>query len=52
VRDACRVEPPGALFASRATEVIEMPGGHFPHWRRPHEVADILARIARDVANK
>ena len=33
-------------FAARVTEVIEMPGDHFPNWRRPTEVADILARIA------
>lgn len=37
------------LFASRATDVIEMPGDHFPHWLRPNEVADVLARIAHDV---
>jgi pimeloyl-ACP methyl ester carboxylesterase len=37
------------LFAARANAVIEMPGDHFPHWRRPAEIADILARIARDV---
>jgi len=35
-----------ALFSSRATEVIEMPGDHFPNWLRPGEVAQILARIA------
>ena len=34
------------LFASRATDVIEMPGDHFPIWLRPGEVAEILARIA------
>jgi pimeloyl-ACP methyl ester carboxylesterase len=33
------------LFAARATAVIEMPGDHFPHWQRPDEIADILARI-------
>jgi pimeloyl-ACP methyl ester carboxylesterase len=37
------------LFASRATDVIEIEGDHFPNWRRPDEVADILARIAREV---
>jgi hypothetical protein len=35
-----------ALFSSRATEVIEMPGDHFPNWLRPGEVAQILARVA------
>jgi hypothetical protein len=35
-----------SLFGSRATEVIEMPGDHFPNWLRPGEVAQILARIA------
>jgi pimeloyl-ACP methyl ester carboxylesterase len=39
-----------ALFASRATDVIEMPGDHFPNWLRPGEVADILARIAGETA--
>jgi pimeloyl-ACP methyl ester carboxylesterase len=37
-----------ALFASRATEVIEMPGDHFPIWLRPDEVAGILAGVARN----
>jgi pimeloyl-ACP methyl ester carboxylesterase len=37
-----------ALFASRATDVIEMPGDHFPNFLRPREVADILARIAEE----
>ena len=37
-----------ALFASRATDVIEIPSDHFPNWLRPGEVADILARIARE----
>jgi pimeloyl-ACP methyl ester carboxylesterase len=37
-----------ALFASRASEVVEIPGDHFPNWRRAAEVADILARIARE----
>ena len=41
-----------ALFASRATEVIEMPGDHFPIWLRPGEVADILARIADETADQ
>lgn len=36
------------LFAARATAVIAMPGDHFPNWRRPNEIADIFARIARD----
>jgi pimeloyl-ACP methyl ester carboxylesterase len=40
------------LFASRATEVIEMPGDHFPNWLRPGEVAEILARIAGDVVDQ
>jgi pimeloyl-ACP methyl ester carboxylesterase len=25
---------------------VDMPGDHFPHWRRPDEVADIIARVA------
>ena len=37
-----------ALFASRATEVIEMPGDHFPNWLRPGEVAELLARTAEE----
>jgi pimeloyl-ACP methyl ester carboxylesterase len=41
-----------ALFASRATEVIEMPGDHFPNWLRPSEVAQILARIAGAVVDQ
>ena len=41
-----------ALFASRSTDVIEMPGDHFPNWLRPGEVAEILARIARDVGDQ
>jgi pimeloyl-ACP methyl ester carboxylesterase len=41
-----------ALFASRATDVIEMPGDHFPNWLRPGEVADILARIAGETADQ
>jgi pimeloyl-ACP methyl ester carboxylesterase len=40
------------LFGSRATEVIEMPGDHFPIWLRPDEVAQILARIAGDVVDQ
>lgn len=36
-------------FASRATDVVEIPGDHFPNWHRPAEIADIFARIARDV---
>jgi pimeloyl-ACP methyl ester carboxylesterase len=40
------------LFASRATDVIKMSGDHFPNWLRPDEVADILARTARDVADQ
>ena len=41
-----------ALFGSRATEVIEMPGDHFPIWLRPDEVAEILARIAADAGDE
>jgi pimeloyl-ACP methyl ester carboxylesterase len=41
-----------ALFGSRATDVIEMPGDHFPIWLRPDEVAQILARIAGEVADE
>jgi pimeloyl-ACP methyl ester carboxylesterase len=40
------------LFAARATAVIEMPGDHFPHWRRPDEIADIVGRIAHEVVFK
>ena len=39
-----------ARFASRATHAIEIPGDHFPQWRRPGEVANIIARIAQDAA--
>jgi pimeloyl-ACP methyl ester carboxylesterase len=38
-----------ALFSSRATQVVEMSGDHFPNWRRADEVADIVARVAVDV---
>ena len=41
-----------ALFASRATDVVEMSGDHFPNWRRPGEVADIVARVAADVVRE
>jgi pimeloyl-ACP methyl ester carboxylesterase len=41
-----------ALFASRATDVIEMPGDHFPNFLRPGEVADILARIAEETVDQ
>lgn len=37
-----------ALFASRATDVVEIEGDHFPNWLRPGEVAEIIAGIARD----
>jgi pimeloyl-ACP methyl ester carboxylesterase len=33
-------------FASRAGDVVKLPGDHFPQWRRPAEVADVLTRIA------
>jgi hypothetical protein len=36
-------------FAARATDVIQIEGDHFPHWRRPREVAEIFARIAHQV---
>jgi pimeloyl-ACP methyl ester carboxylesterase len=36
-------------FGARTTELIEIPGDHFPNWRRPDEIADILARIAHEV---
>ena len=39
-----------ARFASRAMHAIEIPGDHFPQWRRPVEVANIIARIAQDAA--
>ena len=41
-----------ALFGSRATDVIEMPGDHFPIWLRPGEVAEILARLAGEAAEE
>ena len=41
-----------ALFGSRATDVIEMPGDHFPIWLRPDEVAQILARIAGEAVDE
>jgi pimeloyl-ACP methyl ester carboxylesterase len=41
-----------ALFASRAGDVIEMPGDHFPIWLRPDEVAGILAGVAKNVAGR
>jgi hypothetical protein len=37
-----------ARFASRAMHAIELPGDHFSLWRRPGEVAGIIARIAQD----
>jgi hypothetical protein len=39
------------VFAARASEVIEIEGDHFPHWRRPREVAEIFGRIARQVGS-
>ena len=41
-----------ALYGSRATDVIEMPGDHFPNWVRPGEVAEILARIAAETGDQ
>jgi pimeloyl-ACP methyl ester carboxylesterase len=41
-----------ALFASRATDVIKMPGDHFPNWLRPGEVAEILARTAGEALDQ
>ena len=41
-----------ALYGSRATDVIEMPGDHFPLWLRPGEVAEILARIAGEAVDE
>jgi pimeloyl-ACP methyl ester carboxylesterase len=41
-----------ALFSSRATDVIEMPGDHFPNWLRPREVAEILARAAGEAVDQ
>jgi hypothetical protein len=35
-----------ARFASRAMHAIEIPGDHFPQWRRPEELANIIAGIA------
>jgi len=39
------------LFGSRATEVIEMPGDHFPIWVRPQEIADVITRNAGDATD-
>jgi pimeloyl-ACP methyl ester carboxylesterase len=39
-----------SLWASRADQAMTMPGDHFPIWRRPEEVAAILAGVARAVA--
>jgi len=36
------------VFAARATQVIQIEGDHFPHWRRPREIADVLAQVARE----
>jgi len=36
-----------ALFASRASDVVVLPGDHFPIYGRPAEVADIITGIAR-----
>jgi pimeloyl-ACP methyl ester carboxylesterase len=41
-----------ALFASRATNAIEIPGNHFPNWLRPVEVAEILAQAAGEAADR
>ena len=39
-----------ALFASRASDVVVLPGDHFPIYQRPSEVSDIIIRIARNAA--
>jgi pimeloyl-ACP methyl ester carboxylesterase len=38
-------------FARRATRVVEIEGDHFPHWRRPDEIARLLLHIAREKAS-
>jgi pimeloyl-ACP methyl ester carboxylesterase len=38
------------FFGSRATDVFEMPGDHFPIWVHSEEVTDVIARIARKVS--
>jgi hypothetical protein len=35
-------------FAARAIHAIEIPGDHFSLWRRPGELAEVIARIAWD----
>jgi pimeloyl-ACP methyl ester carboxylesterase len=37
-----------ARFASRAMYAVEIPGDHFWLWLRPGELAETIARIARD----
>jgi pimeloyl-ACP methyl ester carboxylesterase len=38
------------FFASRATDVFEMPGDHFPLWARPEELTDVIIRIVHEVS--
>jgi hypothetical protein len=38
-----------ARWATRATHAVELPGDHFALWRRPRDLAEIIAPIARDV---
>lgn len=44
--DSEMLPPLQGRFVERATEVIRMPGDHFPHWRRPADLAAIIGRIA------
>jgi pimeloyl-ACP methyl ester carboxylesterase len=37
------------FFGSRATNVIEFPGDHFPLWVRPEELTEIIVDVARGV---
>jgi pimeloyl-ACP methyl ester carboxylesterase len=49
--ESCMSNQLQALYASRTTHVVKIPGDHFPNWRRPRDVADILARKARDAVS-
>lgn len=45
--DSCMSRDLQARFGARTTQVVEMPGDHFPHWLRPDETAEILSQIAQ-----
>jgi pimeloyl-ACP methyl ester carboxylesterase len=46
-RDDVMPEAVAPGFLDRATEVVELPTGHCPHWSRPDLVASLLADRAR-----